>query len=225
MTVQFDRKVSNRFLNRRVPLRKRGGIYRNGLKRVFDTSLILATLPFSLIVIFTLALCVSLDGGKPFYRSPRVGRSGKIFGMWKLRTMAVDADLLLDRYLSQDVAARQEWARSQKLKCDPRITRFGRILRKTSLDELPQLLNVIKGDMALVGPRPMLPEQQTLYPGIAYYALRPGMTGPWQVMARNDSEFCRRSDYDQAYDKELSLLTDLKLLLRTIFVVIKGTGY
>jgi lipopolysaccharide/colanic/teichoic acid biosynthesis glycosyltransferase len=145
--------------------------------------------------------------------------------MLKLRTMVADSDALLEQHLRDNPAARVEWDSTQKLKNDPRITRMGRFLRKTSMDELPQLWNVIAGDMSLVGPRPMMPDQQHLYPGIAYYSLRPGLTGPWQVTARNESEFCKRSEYDQAYDKELSLGTDILLLIRTLGVVMKGTGY
>lgn len=225
MTLQFDKISGNSFRVRRVPVRPRRGVYRNGFKRVFDTAAILLTLPFTIPVILTLALCVALEGGKPFYRSPRVGRYGKVFGMLKLRTMVADSDALLEQHLRDNPAARVEWDSTQKLKNDPRITRMGRFLRKTSLDELPQLWNVIAGDMSLVGPRPMMPDQQHLYPGIAYYSLRPGLTGPWQVTARNESEFCKRSEYDQAYDKELSLGTDILLLIRTLGVVMKGTGY
>lgn len=225
MTVQFDKISSESFRVRRVPLRPRPGLYRNGCKRALDTVIILLTLPFTVPVILTLALCIALDGGKPLYRSPRVGRYGRVFGMLKLRTMVNDSEALLARHLAENPAARAEWESTQKLKNDPRITRMGRFLRKSSMDELPQLWNVLVGEMSMVGPRPMMPNQQHLYPGIAYYSLRPGLTGSWQVTARNESEFCQRSDYDQAYDKELSLGTDLSLLIKTVGVVMKGTGY
>jgi lipopolysaccharide/colanic/teichoic acid biosynthesis glycosyltransferase len=110
------------------------------------------------------------------------------------------------------------------LRDDPRVTRLGRLLRKSSLDELPQLWHVLTGDMSLVGPRPMLPEQRALYPGTAYYALRPGITGPWQVAGRNDLAFARRADFDREYEANLSLATDLKLLAATLRAVLRGTG-
>lgn len=118
-----------------------------------------------------------------------------------------------------------EWESTQKLKHDPRITRFGRFLRKSSLDELPQLWNVLKGDMSLVGPRPMLPEQRGLYPGLAYYELRPGLTGTWQVSERNESTFSKRAEFDRGYFESLSFLGDLNVLARTVSVVLRGTGY
>ena len=105
------------------------------------------------------------------------------------------------------------------------ITRFGRVLRKSSLDELPQLWNVLLGDMSLVGPRPMMPCQRDLYPGSAYYRLRPGITGPWQVSRRNESTFADRARFDTDYDQTLSLGTDLGLLISTVRVVVRATGY
>jgi lipopolysaccharide/colanic/teichoic acid biosynthesis glycosyltransferase len=145
--------------------------------------------------------------------------------MWKLRTMVDNADERLEAYLEANPEARSEWDSSQKLKDDPRITRVGRMLRRTSLDELPQVLNVLTGDMSLVGPRPMMPSQRTLYPGSAYYRLRPGITGSWQVTDRNDSTFADRARFDTAYERELSLATDVKILLATVRVVLRGTGY
>jgi lipopolysaccharide/colanic/teichoic acid biosynthesis glycosyltransferase len=155
----------------------------------------------------------------------RVGRNGRIFKMWKLRSMVPNADALLQSYLATNPAARAEWDRDQKLRHDPRITRIGHLIRKTSIDELPQLWNVFVGDMSLVGPRPMMPCQQEIYPGTAYYALRPGITGFWQTSARNESSFSERAGFDTDYLSKLSLLTDLKILMRTVRVVVHGTGY
>jgi exopolysaccharide production protein ExoY len=202
-----------------------GGIYRRWLKRSLDIVLVILTAPVSVPVIVLLALFVRRDGGSAFYLQPRVGRGGQVYRMWKLRTMVADADDRLAAHLSVDPAARQEWDSTQKLKQDPRITRFGRLLRKSSLDELPQLWNVLRGDMSLVGPRPMMVNQQHLYPGHAYYRLRPGITGPWQVSARNDSSFADRASYDTEYDLDLSLTTDLRLILATLRVVMKATGH
>jgi lipopolysaccharide/colanic/teichoic acid biosynthesis glycosyltransferase len=150
--------------------------------------------------------------------------NGRIYRMWKLRSMDVDADEKLADYLAANPIARREWDHSQKLRCDPRITRIGHFLRRSSLDELPQLWNVFRGDMSLVGPRPMMPSQRSLYPGDAYYALRPGITGLWQVSTRNESGFAERASYDAEYERTLSFTTDLRLLAATVRVVSRGTG-
>ena len=202
----------------------RQGLYRNGLKRALDVALVLLGGLLVLPVILVLAAFVALDGHSPFYWNARVGRGGRTFWMLKLRTMVSNADARLGAHLAADPEAAAEWAATQKLRQDPRITRFGRLLRKTSLDELPQLWNVLKGDMSLVGPRPMMPSQQILYPGSAYYALRPGLTGPWQVSDRNDCAFARRADFDRDYDRSLSFGADVGLLFRTVSIVLKGTG-
>jgi exopolysaccharide production protein ExoY len=139
--------------------------------------------------------------------------------------MVVDADAQLEAYLAANPEARLEWDRTQKLKSDPRITPVGRFIRKISLDEVPQLWNVLKGDMSLVGPRPMMPEQRALYQGGAYFELRPGITGFWQVGDRNDTTFSARAVYDARYAQDLSLMTDVIILLLTIRVVLRGTGY
>lgn len=208
-----------------VHVRSRSGTYRNVLKRVIDVLVILLSSVVALPTVIVLALLVARDGHSPFYRSDRVGRGGRTFRMLKLRTMVPDADTLLEDYLHRNAAARLEWDCTQKLKSDPRITGIGRFLRKTSLDELPQLWNVLVGDMSLVGPRPMMPSQRSLYTGLAYYALRPGITGPWQVSDRNECEFSKRAEFDRDYERNLSFATDVRLLVATIRVVCKGTGY
>ena len=199
-------------------------VYRDVLKRGLDITLVLAAaLPIT-IILGVCALLVARDGGSPFYSQERVGRFGKTFKMWKLRSMVPDADAALEAYLSDNPGARAEWDRTQKLRNDPRITKIGHILRKTSLDELPQLWNVLKGDMSLVGPRPMMVEQKTIYPGSAYYALRPGLTGFWQVSVRNESSFVERAEYDAEYLSKVSLAQDIAVMWKTINVVTKGTG-
>lgn len=204
--------------------RTRPGVYRNMFKRVLDVACVVASLPVVLPVVGALAAAVALGGGSPFYTQTRVGLGGRKFRMWKLRSMVQDADDRMQDYLATNPAARAEWDKTQKLQNDPRITAFGRFLRKSSLDELPQLLNVLTGDMSLVGPRPMMINQQMLYPGTAYYDLRPGLTGYWQTSGRNRTSFEARAEYDSAYEEDLSLLTDVKILLRTVAVVVKGTG-
>ncbi|GGG70175.1 sugar transferase [Salipiger pallidus] len=202
----------------------RSAFYRNVAKRGLDIALIaIGVLPVMLVTL-VLAALIACDGHSPIYLQKRVGRNGRVFHMWKLRSMVKDADSRLDAYLAANPEAREEWTRTQKLRHDPRITRIGRIIRKTSLDELPQLWNVLRGDMSLVGPRPMMVEQQDIYPGTAYYALRPGITGFWQTSVRNESSFAERAGFDTDYLRQLSLKADMKILLKTVKVVIKGTG-
>lgn len=184
----------------------------------------MAVLPFLLPFFLIAGLLISLDGHSPFFLQERVGLHGKRFKMWKFRTMVPDAEQHLERYLSKNPEARAEWQEKQKLTDDPRCTPFGRMLRRTSMDELPQLFNVLAGDMSLVGPRPMMPSQQALYPGHAYYRLRPGVTGSWQVSARNESSFAARANFDDSYEANISLLQDIAIATRTIGVVMRGTG-
>jgi lipopolysaccharide/colanic/teichoic acid biosynthesis glycosyltransferase len=202
-----------------------GGVYKRVFKRWFDMALILAAAPFVLPLVLLLALLVRRDGGPAFYVQERVGLDGRAFRLWKLRTMVVDADARLAAHLAADPALLAEWTETQKLKNDPRVTVVGRLLRKTSFDELPQLWNVFRGDMSLVGPRPMLPEQRALYPGRAYYRMRPGLTGLWQVSDRNASSFAARAEFDSDYARRMSLTTDVTIIAMTVWVVLRGTGY
>ncbi|MEM9198514.1 MAG: sugar transferase [Pseudomonadota bacterium] len=199
--------------------------YRHGIKRALDIALTLMAAPVLVPVVAVLVLLVLTDGHNPFYRQARVGRNGRVFGLWKLRSMVPDADARLASHLAANPAAKEEWDRTQKLKSDPRITPVGRILRASSLDELPQFWNVLRGDMSLVGPRPMMPSQVRLYPGRAYFDLRPGITGLWQVSARNESTFADRARFDDDYHQRLTLFTDVKILFATVGVVLRGTGY
>lgn len=199
-------------------------LYRSLGKRVLDLALIVLMAPSVLFVVAVLAVLVALDGKSPFYGQMRVGRDGRVFRMWKLRSMIPDADAALERHLAENPEARREWDENQKLRNDPRITRIGKLIRSTSLDELPQLWNVFKGDMSLVGPRPMMCEQRVLYPGTEYYEMRPGITGYWQTSVRNDSSFRDRAGFDAAYYRDLSLTTDIKTLLATVSVVVAATG-
>jgi exopolysaccharide production protein ExoY len=205
-----------------LPQRER--IYRRAFKRVLDVVIVLMMLPIVLPTVLVISFLVSLDGHSAFYTQQRVGKGGRIFTLWKLRSMVPDADARLAAHLAGDEAARQEWNAYQKLARDPRITTLGYVLRKTSLDELPQLWNVLKGDMSLVGPRPMMPEQRKLYPGSAYFALRPGVTGLWQVSDRNASTFAQRAEFDTTYERDVSLTTDIRVLFATVGAVVRGTG-
>ncbi|MFN3936607.1 MAG: sugar transferase [Gemmobacter sp.] len=207
-----------------LPEAERDSFYARRGKRMLDIALVLASVPLLVPLMLLIAAAVMIDGGRPFFAQTRVGRHGRAYQMWKFRTMRPDAERELSELLAADPAARREWDERQKLKHDPRVTRFGALLRKTSLDELPQLWNVLRGDMSLVGPRPMLPSQQPIYPGLAYYALRPGLTGPWQVSERNQTSFAARARFDDLYHARLSLGTDIRLLLATLRVVVRGTG-
>jgi len=200
-------------------------LYRYGAKRCLDVVLVLLSLPISLPLILVMMCIVALDGRSPIYFQKRLGRGGRVFHMVKIRTMVSGADALLEDYLCNNSEARREWNETQKLKCDPRITGAGLFLRKSSLDELPQLWNVLIGDMSIVGPRPMMVDQESLYPGKAYFELRPGITGPWQVSDRNETTFADRAGFDSHYLASVSLSQDFLILMRTVLVVIRGTGY
>ncbi|MGC1506562.1 MAG: sugar transferase [Sulfitobacter sp.] len=201
-------------------------LYRHLGKRIMDVLFVLLTLPFSLPIIALSALALWLSGGTPFYTQDRLGAGGKRFSILKLRTMVPDADKVLEEYLAGDPEMRREWDEIQKLRNDPRITPLGHLLRKTSMDELPQLLNVLLGQMSLVGPRPMMPEQLEMYGDTTHYnAVKPGITGLWQVSARNNERFTYRNEVDSAYERSLSLKMDLTILFKTIGVVLRPTGH
>ena len=195
-------------------------------KRALDLILVILALPVALPIILLSAVALWCESGLPFYTQERLGQNGRRFLIYKLRTMVRDAESRLQEYLDRDPALRQEWDDTQKLKNDPRITLVGRILRMTSMDELPQLWNVLTGDMSLVGPRPMMPEQLPLYgDASAYFAVKPGITGLWQVSVRNESSFASRSKADADYLRGMGLQLDLTLIWRTFGVVARGTGY
>ncbi|QBF31993.1 sugar transferase [Thalassococcus sp. S3] len=202
------------------------GPYRQWGKRALDILLVLLTLPLSLPVILGCALILWVQEGRPFYRQDRLGENGETFSILKLRTMVVDADRRLEAYLAENPDMRAEWDATQKLKNDPRVTMTGRFLRATSLDELPQLWNVLMGDMSLVGPRPMMPDQLSLYGDARpYFAMKPGITGIWQVSARNENRFDYRATVDARYFLSLSLAKDVGILFKTVGVVLRRTGY
>ena len=214
--------VNHPSMTRTRPLAKTP--YRNGGKRILDLGLCTMSLPFVVPLIAILALLVALTGQSPFYTQHRVGQHGRIFKMWKLRSMIHNSDLLLKAHLDENPSAREEWQRAQKLKSDPRITAFGSLLRRTSMDELPQIWNVLRGEMSLVGPRPMLISQEPLYPGQDYYDMRPGISGNWQVSARNDSSFKDRALFDATYNEAMSFPEDIRILKDTFGVVLRAKG-
>jgi Undecaprenyl-phosphate galactose phosphotransferase WbaP len=198
----------------------------SAVKRTVDVlGALLISAAFSPLIL-VIVLMMSLDGGPILFRHRRIGRGGQAFGCLKFRTMVPNAEQILHDLLEKDPAARAEWVRDRKLRNDPRITRIGRFLRKTSLDELPQLWNVLRGEMALVGPRPIVKEEMLRYGRYlpTYLAAKPGVTGLWQVTGRNDTDYRRRVVLDTYYVRKQSLMMDLRILLKTIRVVLLGHG-
>ncbi len=196
-------------------------------KRAIDLLVVCLGLPTVGMLILLLGLLVRLESKGPvFYGHRRIGRSGNAFRAWKIRTMQRNADELLQRALAEDPALREEWLRDRKLRHDPRITRVGRFLRKTSLDELPQLWNVLRGEMSLVGPRPIVEEEIAGYGGnfSLYCRVTPGVTGLWQVSGRNDCGLRDRVRLDSYYVRNWSPWLDLHILARTAKVVFTGQG-
>ncbi len=196
-------------------------------KRALDLGLVALLLPIMIPVIAALIVIVRRDGGPGIFGHARVGKDGRMFRCLKIRTMVVDAEAKLEAYLAANTAARTEWDRDVKLENDPRVTRLGSFLRKSSLDELPQILNVLMGDMSFVGPRPVpAKELETRYGPQAdiYKAMKPGITGLWQVSGRNDVSYARRIKLDKRYLTTRSLWLDLKILVKTAGVVLDRTG-
>lgn len=196
-------------------------------KRVMDGALALVAFMVFLPAFVLMPVLIRLTSrGPAFYRHERLGRNGRRIRVWKFRSMYVDADARLERVLAEDPAAREEWEASFKLENDPRVTPLGRLLRKTSLDELPQLFNVFSGEMALIGPRPIVSEEVEKY-GSSYgvfSSVKPGITGLWQVSGRSDTDYARRVALDTYYVLNWSPWLDLWILLRTVFAVLFMRG-
>jgi Undecaprenyl-phosphate galactose phosphotransferase WbaP len=197
------------------------------LKRILDLALVIVLVVVALPLLFLISLLVWLDSpGKVFYTHKRVGIGGRDIKVWKFRTMVPNAEQVLNEYLNSHPELRSEWEATHKLKDDPRVTRIGRILRKLSLDELPQIWNVLKGEMSLVGPRPIVTEEIKRYgQGYKLYQrVRPGLTGLWQVSGRNDVSYETRVRFDKYYVRNWSIWLDIYILLRTIWVVLRSDG-
>jgi len=171
-------------------------------------------------------LLMHRSGGSVLYKHRRVGRDGQMFECLKFRTMVPNADQVLRELLERDPALKAEWVRDHKLRHDPRITRIGQFLRRTSLDELPQIWNVVRGEMSLVGPRPVVREELLRYGRNvgAYLAAKPGITGLWQVTGRNNTDYRRRVVLDTYYVRNQNLWLDLFILFKTTGVVLGGKG-
>lgn len=197
------------------------------LKRWFDVAfaaaLALAALPLGVLV----ALAILLDSGGPvLFCHVRIGRNCRPFRLWKFRTMTVDNDVVFQRHLKRNPELARDWQFTHKLRNDPRVTRVGRFLRKTSLDELPQLWNVLRGEMSMVGPRPIVQEEIAKYgPAFALYSqVTPGLTGLWQVSGRSDTDYHRRVELDCRYIRDWAPVLDGKILLYTVRVLLRGSG-
>ena len=198
----------------------------SAFKRVLDiVGSVAIGLAFSPLILI-IAVRMGIEEGPILFRHRRVGQDGKLFECLKFRTMVPNAEQTLRELLDRDAVARAEWLRDHKLRHDPRVTRLGRFLRKTSLDELPQLWNVIRGEMSLVGPRPIVKDEMLRYGRYlrTYLAAKPGITGLWQVMGRNDTDYRRRVVMDTYYVRKQTLLMDIQILLRTVKVVLWGHG-
>jgi exopolysaccharide production protein ExoY len=199
------------------------GALKRGMDIASSALLLLIFLPVFLLV----ALAVKLTSSGPiFYFQERVGQQGAHFRFWKFRSMVVNSEEVFNSFLDSDEEARSQWEMFQKLDNDPRITRIGHFIRRTSLDELPQLWNVLRGDMSLVGPRPCMPDQRRLYGAHwrEYCAVKPGITGLWQVSGRNQLTYEQRVLLDAEYVRKWSLGADFKILARTFLVVATGHG-
>lgn len=208
-----------------APARRRRS-FRDSAKRAFD---IVGAIALGLIfapLMLALMLFLHNDGGPLIYRHRRIGRDGKSFECLKFRSMIPDADRKLREVLEQRPELKAEWLRDHKLRNDPRITAVGRFLRRTSFDELPQIWNVLRGDMSLVGPRPIVREEMMRYGRCLpiYLSAKPGITGLWQVTGRNDTDYRRRVVLDVYYVRKQSALLDLYILLKTTGVILRGGG-
>lgn len=234
----FDEKVDYSSENVAVNLEQIpiATVYRNKailkiekiLKRTIDIIAgifgIIALLPLTLIIYIANLICK--DKGPVFYTQERYGKNGKIFKLYKYRSMVVGADEKLKEYLAENEEARREYKEYKKLKDDPRITKVGKFIRKTSLDEFPQFINVLRGDMSLVGPRPYLPREREDINGFFNYitSVKPGITGLWQVNGRSATTFTDRLTLDMSYYYKHNLKLDLKILGKTVKDVVKKEG-
>ena len=198
------------------------------IKTIFDFTLtLIGTICISPLLAYIAYRIKKEDPGPVIFKHIRIGKDGKPFPCYKFRSMVVNSAEMLEKYLAENPEAKAEWERDFKLKNDPRITPIGKFLRRTSLDELPQIFNVLKGEMSLVGPRPVVQEELDKYYGDAvkeYCSIRPGITGLWQVSGRSDLDYTERVLLDQWYVKNRNLRLDIKILWQTIGVVLMKKG-
>ncbi|MCU0227279.1 MAG: exopolysaccharide biosynthesis polyprenyl glycosylphosphotransferase [Bryobacterales bacterium] len=198
------------------------------LKRAFDIAAACFFIPLVLPLSLLIALAIRLESPGPvLFRHTRIGKGNRRFTLWKFRSMLRDSEQRLQQYLRAHPELASEWHASHKLKNDPRITRVGRFLRRTSLDELPQFWNVLVGDMSLIGPRPIVDAEVPKYgpAGFRVYTrVRPGLTGLWQVSGRSDTSYARRVELDTRYIRQWSIGMDLRIIWKTIGVILRANG-
>jgi lipopolysaccharide/colanic/teichoic acid biosynthesis glycosyltransferase len=197
------------------------------LTRIFDITLILLASPYIILFFIVISALIAIDSkGGVFYQQTRVGKGGRRFKALKFRTMVLNADQVLRQYLDESPELKAEWQATHKLKQDPRVTRVGAILRKLSLDEMPQFWNILIGDMSLIGPRPIVDEEIEKYGRCfeLYIQARPGLTGLWQVSGRSDTSYQQRVELDEYYLLHRSIMLDLHILVKTVFVVVGRKG-
>jgi Undecaprenyl-phosphate galactose phosphotransferase WbaP len=202
-------------------------LYRDFFKRIFDLVLCILFLPLTLPVLLILMVLIKLDSrGPTIFKSERIGKDGKKFQIYKLRTMCLNANERLKELLKENEDLRTEWVMDHKLKNDPRITRVGKVIRALSLDELPQVFNVLKGEMSFVGPRPIVEDEVPKYGKQFndYKNVRPGITGLWQTNGRNDISYDERVKMDKEYVNYNHFTMDLKILLKTIPAALSKKG-
>jgi exopolysaccharide production protein ExoY len=203
------------------------GVHYRWVKRMLDIFIVCSFLPCLVPMLLIVAVVVRISSPGPIlYRQRRIGRFGQEFELWKFRSMYVNSDDILHSHLLADDEAAREWRQSRKLKVDPRVTRLGRLLRRTSLDELPQFLNVLVGDMSLVGPRPIVSAEKAHYRDAYFFytSARPGLTGLWQVSGRSDLSYHQRVALDESYIRGWNLALDIQILWRTARVVWQSKG-
>ena len=206
---------------RRRPLR------RGAIKRSVDVLAALGGLLFFAPLMIVIAIAIALMDGRPIvYSHERIGRGGRAFGCLKFRTMYRGGDTMLSEHLARNAEARAEWEQTRKLRVDPRVGCLGRVLRRSSLDELPQLWNILRGDMSIVGPRPIVEDERHHYgPHMHdYLSVRPGLTGMWQVSGRSDTTYEERVALDVAYVRGRTTRLDLWVMARTVAVLLTGRG-
>ncbi len=200
------------------------GFIKRGIDLVAGVTGCLLLIPITLFVVISNAL--NKDNGPILFTQERIGKNGKVFKMYKFRTMVVGAEEILKRHIEEETEIGKEYIEHKKIKNDPRITKVGKFLRATSLDEFPQFINVIKGQMSLVGPRPYLPmEKEDMAEYYNYIVqMKPGVTGPWQVAGRSDVEFSDRLEMDKEYCVRRGNRRDVRILFKTIMKVVRKEG-
>lgn len=211
-----------------LPIFEKCDVKHDGMKRTFDILFSLCAIVLTAPLLLAVAISVLLSSSGPaIYGHRRIGRGGKAFRCYKFRTMYSDADKRLEQLLSCSPALREEWDKNHKLKDDPRVTPLGKFLRKTSLDEFPQFWNVLKGDLSIVGPRPVVQQELVKFYGEhakKVLSVRPGLTGPWQISGRSNVSYAARVKMDVDYVQARNFWLDVKIVLKTIPALLSSRG-